>query len=120
MKYLFDEWGFEHCNESGKSVRMAVITQQYTKEDKTISKRMGLPVLNPRGVRIEQSTVGYNASITTESGAELLVADDRRKKERGVLVQLLYEGQCLVRTFAVDAVRTMPTQKIATRSFVKN
>lgn len=88
-----DEWGFDHLDEPGKTARKAATARQYAEGVRKIGAEMGVAVVDLWAACMEEATVGWNASLTTERGVELVMPGDKRAERSNVLARLLYDGK---------------------------
>ncbi|KAF1923685.1 glycoside hydrolase family 95 protein [Didymella exigua CBS 183.55] len=87
-----DEWGFEHWDEPGRSARKAATAQKYAEGVRKVGEEMGVAVVDLWTACMEEATVGWNASLLTERGVEILIPGDMRAERSVVLARLLYDG----------------------------
>lgn len=72
---------------------MAVTAQQYGEGVRGVGKDMGVAVVDLWGACMKEATVGWNASLPSERGVELLMPGDKRAERSAVLARLLYDGK---------------------------
>lgn len=103
-----DEWGFDHWDEPGRSARTAATAQQYAEAVRVVGEELGVAVVDLWGACMEEAVVGWDASIPTERGVELLMPGDKRAARSNVLARLLYDGKYTAQIHVEDAVLTAP------------
>lgn len=87
-----DEWGFDHWDEPGRTARKAATARQYAAGVRKVGEEMGVAVVDLWTACMEEATVGWNASVTTERGVEPVMPGDKRAERSDVLARLLYDG----------------------------
>lgn len=88
-----DEWAFDHWDEPGRSARKAATAQKYAEGVRKVGEEMGVAVVDLWTTCMEDATVGWSASLSTERGVELLMPGDKRAERSEVLARLLYDGE---------------------------
>lgn len=102
-----DEWGFDHWDEPGRSGRKAVTAQQYAEGARKVGEEMGVAVVDLWSACMKEATVGWNASLQSERGVELLMPGDKRAERNVVLARLLYDGESFSQRSDVDTTLTV-------------
>jgi hypothetical protein len=87
-----DEWGFDHWDEPGRTARKAATARQYAGGVRKVGEEMGVAVVDLWTACMEEATVGWDASVTTERGVEPVMPGDKRAERSDVLERLLYDG----------------------------
>lgn len=91
-----DEWGFDHWDEPGRTARKAATARQYAAGVRKVGKEMSVAVVDLWTACMEEATVGWSASVTTERGVEPILPGDKRAERSDVLARLLYDGMFLM------------------------